>query len=110
MNPTPESCLHLTVEIVPEFHAEVIARMGGGHERDRPRRGDCTVAAPVAEAAVSRRPLGMVGRGIFYYRGQPGVSLHGDGHDAHGGIGHRRLQVDRLRPSLGPGIGPGHQI
>lgn len=29
MKATPDSCLHLTVEIVREIHAEVIARFGG---------------------------------------------------------------------------------
>lgn len=29
MNPNPDSCFHLTVEIVREIHAEVIQRFGG---------------------------------------------------------------------------------
>lgn len=48
MRPTPESCFHLTVEIVLEIHAGAIARFGGSPGiRDRALL-ESAVAAPQA--------------------------------------------------------------
>ncbi len=48
MKATPDSCLHLTVEIVREIHAEVITRFGGSDGMRELALLESAVAAPQA--------------------------------------------------------------
>ena len=48
MKATPESCFHLTVEIVREIHAEAIAKFGGADGVREPVLLESAVAAPQA--------------------------------------------------------------
>jgi len=48
MSATPEHCFHLTVEIVREIHAEVIARFGGSDGVGEMALLESAVAAPQA--------------------------------------------------------------
>jgi death on curing protein len=48
MRSTPENCLHLTVEMVLEIHAEVIAQFGGSDGLREPVLLESAVAAPQA--------------------------------------------------------------
>ncbi len=48
MKPAPENCFHLTVEIVQEIHAAVIAAFGGSHGLRDQALLESAVAAPQA--------------------------------------------------------------
>lgn len=48
MKATPESCFHLTVEIVREIHAEAIAKFGGSYGVREMALLESAVAAPQA--------------------------------------------------------------
>ncbi len=48
MRVTPNDCIHLTVEIVREIHAEAIARFGGGEGMRDTALLESAVAAPQA--------------------------------------------------------------
>lgn len=48
MKPAPENCFHLTVEIVPEIHAEAISVFGGSHGMRDQALLESAVAAPQA--------------------------------------------------------------
>ena len=69
MSATPESCFHLTVEIVREIHAEAIARFGGSDGVRDSALLESAVAAPQASFGGKSpyRDLAEVAAAYLYY-------------------------------------------
>ena len=69
MSVSPENCFHLSVEIVREIHAEVIARFGGSEGVRDNALLESAVAAPQASFAGKSpfRDLAEVAAAYLYY-------------------------------------------
>ncbi len=69
MNPSAESCFHLTVEIVVEIHAEAVARFGGVGGVRESALLESAVAAPQATFGGSSpyQDLPEVAAAYLYY-------------------------------------------
>jgi death on curing protein len=69
MRVTPDSCFHLTVEIVREIHAEVIARLGGSDGVRDLALLESAVAAPQATfgGKAPYQDLAEVGAAYLFY-------------------------------------------
>lgn len=69
MNPAPDNCFHLTVEIVREIHTEAMARFGGSDGVREIALLESAVAAPQASFGGKSpyRDLAEVAAAYLYY-------------------------------------------